>query len=34
MQFIIDEDDYDPAVKSLHQKLVEVHEHGEAICAS
>lgn len=34
MQFIIDEEDYDAAVKSLHQKLVEVHEHGSAICAS
>ena len=34
MQFIIDEDDYDLAVKSLHKALVEVHNHGDAICAA
>ncbi len=33
MQFVIDEQDYEPAVKSLHSCLVEVHEHGSAICA-
>lgn len=33
MQFILDEKDYDAAVKSLHQQLVEVHNHGDAICA-
>jgi len=32
MQFIINEDDYDAAIQSLHRKLVEVHDHGEAIC--
>ncbi|UZE95796.1 aspartate kinase [Alkalimarinus alittae] len=32
MQFIIDEDDYEMAVKSLHRCLVEVHDHGRAIC--
>jgi len=32
MQFIINEDDYDLAVKSLHACLVEVHNHGRAIC--
>lgn len=32
MQFIVDEDDYDAAVKSLHQCLVEIHDHGRAIC--
>jgi len=34
MQFIIDEENYDAAVKSLHKKLVEVHDHGASICAS
>ncbi|MDQ2077860.1 aspartate kinase [Marinimicrobium sp. ABcell2] len=34
MQFVIDEDDYDLAIKSLHRCLVEVHDHGEAICAA
>jgi aspartate kinase len=32
MQFIVDEDDYDEAIKSLHAALVEVHDHGQAIC--
>lgn len=32
MQFVIEEADYDLAVKSLHQDLVEVHDHGNAIC--
>jgi aspartate kinase len=32
MQFIIDEDDYDNAIKSLHSVLVEIHDHGKAIC--
>ncbi|WP_250656566.1 aspartate kinase [Alkalimarinus coralli] len=32
MQFIIDERNYDTAVKSLHRCLVEVHDHGRAIC--
>jgi len=31
MQFAINEDDYDLAVKSLHRCLVEVHDHGRAI---
>ncbi|MCX2780856.1 aspartate kinase [Microbulbifer thermotolerans] len=34
MQFVIDECDYEQAVKCLHQALVEVHDHGEAICAA
>ncbi|MFA5630963.1 MAG: aspartate kinase [Porticoccaceae bacterium] len=34
MQFVIDEADYDKAVKSLHRALVEVQGHGEAICAA
>lgn len=32
MQFIIREDDYSEAIKGLHRKLVEIHNHGEAIC--
>jgi len=32
MQFIINEDDYDDAIKSLHSVLVEIHDHGRAIC--
>lgn len=32
MQFVIDEDDYQLAIQSLHRCLVEVHDHGRAIC--
>jgi aspartate kinase len=32
MQFIVNESDYDATVKSLHATLVEVHDHGRAIC--
>lgn len=32
MQFIVNEDDYEETVKSLHESLVEVHDHGRAIC--
>lgn len=32
MQFVIDESDYEAAVQSLHHYLVEVHDHGRAIC--
>lgn len=34
MQFIVDESDYNNAVISLHQRLVEPHDYGEAICAA
>lgn len=34
MQFIVDEQDYTLAVQSLHQCLIEVHDHGIAICAA
>lgn len=34
MQFVVDENDYEGAIKSLHSALVEVHDHGEAICAA
>ena len=32
MQFVVDEQDYQVAIKSLHRCLVEVHDHGAAIC--
>lgn len=32
MQFIVNESDYDATVKSLYSSLVEVHDHGRAIC--
>ncbi len=31
MQFVLDETDYETAVKSLHSQLVEAHNHGRAI---
>jgi aspartate kinase len=34
MQFIVDETDYETAVRCLHKELVEVHDHGLAICAA
>ncbi|CAH0990852.1 Aspartate kinase Ask_Ect [Sinobacterium norvegicum] len=34
MQFVLEEDDYDQAVQSLHKALVEIHNHGVAICAA
>lgn len=32
MQFVVEEDDYAMAIRSLHACLVEVHNHGRAIC--
>ncbi|TDO98227.1 aspartate kinase [Marinomonas balearica] len=32
MQFVVDESDFEAAIKALHKELVEVHEHGRAIC--
>ncbi|GAA6135963.1 aspartate kinase [Oceaniserpentilla sp. 4NH20-0058] len=32
MQFLVNESDYDQAIRSLHSCLVEVHDHGDAIC--
>ncbi len=34
MQFVIDVADYEAAVRSLHRHLIEVHDHGVAICAA
>ncbi|WP_101758393.1 aspartate kinase [Oceanicoccus sp. KOV_DT_Chl] len=32
MQFIVKEQDYETAIRGLHQSLVEIHDHGRAIC--
>lgn len=32
MQFVVNESDYDDTIKSMHAALVEVHNHGRAIC--
>ncbi|MGJ8670342.1 MAG: aspartate kinase [Oceanococcus sp.] len=34
MQFVVDVADYEGAVRALHGRLIEVHDHGEAICAA
>lgn len=34
MQFVLDEDDYETAARALHRALIEVHDHGTAICAA
>jgi aspartate kinase len=34
MQFVVDECDYENAIRSLHHCLVEIHDHGAAICAA
>ncbi|MCR9106250.1 MAG: aspartate kinase [Gammaproteobacteria bacterium] len=32
MQFVVREADYERAIRSLHGELVEVHDHGRAVC--
>lgn len=32
MQFFVNEADYETAIKALHAALIEVHNHGKAIC--
>nr|WP_213004063.1 aspartate kinase [Parahaliea maris] len=32
MQFVVNEEDYEQAIRSLHKGLVEPHDHGRAIC--
>ncbi len=32
MQFFVNDADYEKTVKALHQRLIEVHNHGKAIC--
>jgi len=34
MQFIVEQSDYQVAIKSLHAELVESHNYGAAICAA
>jgi aspartate kinase len=34
MQFVVEESDYEAAIKRMHEALVEVHDHGLAICAA
>ncbi|MDZ7785467.1 MAG: aspartate kinase [Halioglobus sp.] len=32
IQFVVREEDFDNAIKALHECMVEVHDHGRAIC--
>lgn len=32
LQFVVEEEDYQTVVKALHATLVEIHDHGRAIC--
>jgi aspartate kinase len=32
MQFVVNEEDYEEAIRGLHAGLVEPHDHGRAIC--
>ena len=32
MQFFVNETDYEKSVKAMHSTLIEVHDHGKAIC--
>ena len=34
MQFVVECEDYRNAVKSLHECMIEVYDHGQAICAA
>lgn len=34
MQCVIDERDYETAIRALHRRLIERHDHGMAICAA
>ncbi len=34
MQFVVEESDYEDAIRRMHRALVEVHDHGLAICAA
>lgn len=34
MQCVVDERDYETAIRALHRRLVERHDHGIAICAA
>ncbi|PHZ84581.1 aspartate kinase [Paremcibacter congregatus] len=32
IQFVVDENDYQPAIKALHSSLIEIDDHGRALC--
>jgi len=32
MQFFVNDADYEKTIKALHKRLIEVHNHGKAIC--
>lgn len=32
MQFFVNERDYEKTIKALHMNLIEIHDHGKAIC--
>ncbi|MFQ3231486.1 MAG: aspartate kinase, partial [Reinekea sp.] len=32
IQFVVEEEDYDKTIKALHSALVEIFDHGRAIC--
>ena len=32
MQFVVNESDYEETIRGLHAALVEVYDHGRAIC--
>jgi len=32
MQFVVNEADYEGAIQGMHRALVEIHDHGRAIC--
>ena len=32
MQFFVNQSDYEKTIKALHSSLIEIHDHGKAIC--
>jgi aspartate kinase len=32
MQFFVNQSDYEITIKALHTSLIEIHDHGKAIC--
>tara|TARA_R110002050_G_scaffold57423_5_gene129237 strand:- start:156534 stop:157979 length:1446 start_codon:yes stop_codon:yes gene_type:complete len=32
MQFFVNQNDYEKTIKALHSSLIEIHDHGKAIC--
>jgi aspartate kinase len=33
IQFIVDEESYEDAIRALHNGLIEPHDYGDALCA-